>query len=1390
MSLRRLSSLFLKLLCCIFIFHFVQIEGTFSLPKTEYDSLYDLYHSTNGQEWQWHTPSTIFGFPWNFTSPPENPCSSTSHWQGITCSSNCEERPCHVIELVLTEHGLSGSLPNTLGNLTFLSTFELGFNTLTGTIPSCLQYLHELISLELYRNLLTGTLPTWIGKLTFLKSLKLYNNHFHGTTPYSLSTLTTLRYLYLYENEFTGTIPNTLSKLKDLSYLELNQNQFTGTLPSTLGNLSKLNLLGLNENHFYGIIPTSLCNISSLMFLNVYSNHLSGSLSSCFMQWKHLEELAVNQNQLTGTIPFNLTQWKALKLLYLNDNQFTGSIPDSIGDLSVLEYLFLNQNEFTGTIPTSIGQLRQLKDLWLYSNHFTGIIPDSIGSLSLLENLYLNENYFSGTLTNALGDLTSIHYFYLNQNSFTGSIPSSLGNITAIGQVSLSQNEFSGTLSDALSAWRDCVILALQNNQLTGSIPSSFSQLEKLESISLSSNWFTGQGMESITSITLQNLYVFENLLSGTLPVQSSPLLDAIDISNNLFTGSLPDGLFASCLSLEMINLNDNMFTGSIPSSLFQSQSLLSLVLAVNCFSGTVPDSVCNSTSLTQLILDGLHSASVCTSKAIPDLSGSGLISNDDVSGSIPPCLWQLPHLSVLHLGANMFSGSISDVPLTSSLNELVLSSNQLTGAIPMSIWQSNLTIVDLSFNRLEGRLPSDMLPLAQSLLSSTSYSWDSNGKENVTVKLQVNQLAGTVPSWLQSLSAGHVNILEGNMFACDLVRNNLPKNDPQYETYECGSDSTNYALIVFGLALLTLLLFINGCRFAKRIIRELMNSFKDHYLDTSVDKFCQDVYQIMNVIVTICLLGSILFGCLSIFFSSYADVYVWIISAIYKSGFIPALSMLCWFVLTLTLVLQLIPRTSTVEMTNHRTLQEVSPNHDQIRSYEWITVIVYRWLVKLFVIIINVAVVTIVNGFYVSTIVNNHYPFQFQLVIAFFLSLFKISWNYALLKGSQFFSIIPDHIIVSLCLFNNLLAPLFAEMFVSSDCFLYIVSQASSLVFDYQVYLCQFEQEQNFLITVCSFPILIAEGRGSSVELEVNPSFHYSYQCSFSLISSYTYVFIFRYVLSGLIEPMIRLCIFQYATHYFSSSHSHNKTSLLSTLTSCGWSFMMKLLTPFWQGLIYLDSSLQDHHEFTRHLHFLKIHVESGIFRRGIIAILATDLSMLICFGILFPPLAIVIAFSVLNDVLSIRMAMGRYQAILNDMEEEKLREELVRLKDMMNADIIKAGVGIWNGLWHGIITAAWIWAFILFDTLASAVGAEQGFWISIVMAICPILLHYLTEAFSPWTLRSHSHNDDKVEENKEDVIKRDFTFNTIFSKMDMVDRSTLRNPLLDRGIEMHYKD
>ncbi len=118
----------------------------------------------------------------------------------------------------------------------------------------------------------------------------------------------------------------------------------------------------------------------------------------------------------------------------------------------------------------------------------------------------------------------------------------------------------------------------------------------------------------------------------------------------------------------------------------------------------------------------------------------------------------------------------------------------------------------------------------------------------------------------------------------------------------------------------------------------------------------------------------------------------------------------------------------------------------------------------------------------------------------------------------------------------------------------------------------------------------------------------------------------------------------------------------------------------------------------------------------------LVTDLSVLICFGALFPPLALIVALSVLKDLMSIKLALGKYAMMKNALEDENLKTKMVYLETSMKTLWMKTDASIWNGVWHGMLRSALIWGFVLFDTLSSTVGVQNGLWVLILMTICPL--------------------------------------------------------------------
>jgi len=128
---------------------FLTISGNNNISPLERQALENLYDSTDGPNWNYLYDA---GIPWDFFNLNTNPCDEL--WYGITCSVDY-----HVVDLSLEYSNLRGTIPATIGQLSFLEYLYLQSNQLTGTIPSTIGQLFSLEYIFLYDNKLTGVVP-------------------------------------------------------------------------------------------------------------------------------------------------------------------------------------------------------------------------------------------------------------------------------------------------------------------------------------------------------------------------------------------------------------------------------------------------------------------------------------------------------------------------------------------------------------------------------------------------------------------------------------------------------------------------------------------------------------------------------------------------------------------------------------------------------------------------------------------------------------------------------------------------------------------------------------------------------------------------------------------------------------------------------------------------------------------------------------------------------------------------------------------------------------------------------------------------------------------------------------------------------------------------------
>ena len=492
---------------------------------TDREILEIFYNATNGANWTTNRN-------WLSNRPIEE-------WWGVTTDASGR-----VIELILADDNLDGTIPAELGNLSNLRLLILIFNdNLTGEIPAELGNLSSLDTLHLLANQLTGAIPPELGNLSNLGDLDLSGNQLTGEIPAELGNLSNLEWMSVDVNQLNGAIPSELGNLSNLRWMGISSNQLTGTIPSELGNLSNLRSLYLDDNQLTSALPQSFTNLTALENFAFSGNAgLCAPTNATFQNW--LQSIP-NTGSFAGVDPlgpncatgftdseileifYNATNganwtsnrnwlsdsplgdWHGVTTdddgrvteLHLPRNNLTGTIPVELGNLSNLQWLGLSYNQLSGTIPPQFGNLSNLKVISLTGNRLTGPIPSELGNLTNLESVAIAGNELAGTIPSELGRLSDLKVMYFGNNALTGTIPPELGSLSDLTNLELWGNDLSGTVPNEIGNLDNLTDLHLYDNGLTGPLPQNFVNLTRLEVFNFGGN----NGLCAPTNATFQN---------------------------------------------------------------------------------------------------------------------------------------------------------------------------------------------------------------------------------------------------------------------------------------------------------------------------------------------------------------------------------------------------------------------------------------------------------------------------------------------------------------------------------------------------------------------------------------------------------------------------------------------------------------------------------------------------------------------------------------------------------------------------------------------------------------------------------------------------------------------------------------------------------------------
>ncbi|XP_074284272.1 uncharacterized protein LOC141608824 [Silene latifolia] len=539
------------------------------------------------------------------------------------------------------------------------------------------------------------------------------------------------------------------------------------------------------------------------------------------LELKQLQSLDLSRNNFSyRPVPRFMGFMKQLRHLNLNSASLGGSIPNGLGNLTNLLVLDLSNNKLSGEIPAFLGNLSSLKKLYLSTNNLTSN-TSSLTFPSNLEYLDLSSNLLSGKILTSIGKLSKLKTLDITSNSLNGRVLSEphFANLSSLTVLDMSDTMLTLNLSSAWVPPFQLLTFDADSCKINGQLPPWLQTQKNLSGLILSDanisgimpSWF--HTFQQLGFVDLSN-----NHLSG-FPIFPSTF--TIDLSNNLFSGPLLEGVGHIMPNLETVILSNNKISGLIPNSFCQLMWLEFLDIQNNSLSGEIPNCFANISSLTLVSLsyNKLKGNIPCFNTSYSFNNEFYLHLNDNMlSGEIPSCLSDITNLKVLDIGENHLSGKMikwfSSVKFK-ELKILRLRKNKFSGTIPRQLCSlPQLQTLDLAHNRFSGSIPRCLSNLramtSLTNIDTSDQDLDTSGVSEVIqgieraytstlpylvdIDLSCNNLVGSIPndvtkmSSLLSLNLSH-NQLSGtipnnigglrSLISLDLSKNKLRGSIP-----------------------------------------------------------------------------------------------------------------------------------------------------------------------------------------------------------------------------------------------------------------------------------------------------------------------------------------------------------------------------------------------------------------------------------------------------------------------------------------------------------------------------------------------------------------------------------------------------------------------------------
>ncbi|MDY8138495.1 hypothetical protein [Aquimarina sp. 2201CG5-10] len=783
---------------------------TCGVSESERQALWDLYISSNGQNW---TNTLANNQPWDLGIP-------VCDWYGVTVVDG------RVTVLNLENNNLQGTIPSSISNLLHLTSLDLNTNQLIGEIPSSMGALLELTYLSMHHNSLSGVLSPSLGSLSNLIVMDLSFNMIQGVIPIAFCNLSNLEILNLSANQLSGGIPKELGILVKLKRLDLRNNNFSGNIPSQLVALSNLEYLGLSDNKLSGFIPFTVGQNSKLeefvfennkfIFSNFENKHLgyTQNLNVAYQYIPQAKTDEIETKTVTSNNAITLTtilssennsyQWFKDNVVIPGATSREYTIQNAtLADAgvyhftainNVIEGLTLERNPITlevkETCTVAITERQALINLY-----------NAVGGANWTNTLANNQSWLINDANSSICDWygvivqdNKVVELNLNNNNLTGTLPDVFANLPSLKKINFSNNKLGGAVPLSLTTITTLETLAIEHNGFVfedfetqfsnyASINFSYTPQDKVDTPDSQSIAFGGTFTLTSTQLTSTNNQ-YQWFKNG-LPINGATSKDLVitnatqddsgmyffEATNTVITGLT---LIRNPISIEVRAEGDNCGVSDI-----EKQALIDLYNSTDGANWTnntnwlTDTPVCDWFGVT--VVDGkvkeLKLSRNNLTGEIPSNIGNQLINirifyarENNISGLIPESFGNASLLEGLDLHNNNLEGSIPiSVLELNSLYDLALSNNNLSGNINSRVGtQPNLRMLLLNNNQLNGEIPITLgqaLKLGQLDLSHNNFTGSILEELGTLIELQTlilnnNKFNGEIPRSLNSNSS------------------------------------------------------------------------------------------------------------------------------------------------------------------------------------------------------------------------------------------------------------------------------------------------------------------------------------------------------------------------------------------------------------------------------------------------------------------------------------------------------------------------------------------------------------------------------------------------------------------------------------------------------------